>query len=310
MSEPLLMATGIGVCLGGAAVLREVTFEVKAGEVVGVFGPSGAGKSTLFRALAGEERLASGRVLLAGEDVTALPLWRRAQRGLGYVPQTPSVLWDLTVAQNLEAFRRMAPAHRGALPDLAGLIAGLGLEGRADVRAGSLSGGERRRLELARALAAAPRVLLCDEPFAAVDPSGAAGVGERLRGLAEAGAAVAVTDHQVAQALRLCDRAVLLLGGEVAAVGSSEAFLDHPLVREHYTSVVRHPSPRRGPALSVEGRCERISLGSSDASGCYHVARPVSDRLRPAGSASSPRFPLPHAQASGPARAGRKAEER
>jgi lipopolysaccharide export system ATP-binding protein len=229
-----LAAAGITVRLGGVAVLREVSFEVAAGEVLGVFGPSGAGKSTLFRALAGEEPLAAGRVSLGGADVTELPLWKRARRGLGYVPQTPSVLWDLTVAENLAAFRRLGFARGG--PDPAEILADLGLEGRDAVRASALSGGERRRLELCRALSAAPRALLCDEPFAALDPVGAGRAGARIRALAANGAAVLVADHHVAEALELCDRAALLLGGEIAVVAPPAAFLAHALVRRHYTS--------------------------------------------------------------------------
>ncbi|APR81683.1 Lipopolysaccharide ABC transporter, ATP-binding protein LptB [Minicystis rosea] len=236
MSEIALSAEGIGVRLGGTIVLRDVCLEVAAGEVLGVFGPSGAGKSTLFRALAGEERVASGCVRLAGEDVTALPLWQRARRGLGYVPQTPSVLWDLTVAENLAAFRRLAPRPAGPTPEPAALLADLGLDGRASVRASSLSGGERRRLELGRALSAAPRVLLCDEPFAAIDPLGAERAGALLRRAAQAGAAVVLADHHVEEALRLCDRAALLLGGEVAVIAPPPDFLGLPLVRKHYAA--------------------------------------------------------------------------
>jgi lipopolysaccharide export system ATP-binding protein len=236
---PRLAARGITVHKGGAVVLREVSFEVAAGEVLGVFGPSGAGKSTLFRALAGEERPASGSVLLDGAEVTAEPLWKRARRGLGYVPQTPSVLWDLTVAENLDVFRRLGPAHLEP-PDPAEILADLGLDGRAAVRASALSGGERRRLELCRALAAAPRALLCDEPFAALDPVGAARAGARLEALAAAGAAVVVADHHVAEALELCDRAALLVGGEIAVVAEPAAFLAHPLVERHYTSGGAH----------------------------------------------------------------------
>jgi lipopolysaccharide export system ATP-binding protein len=235
VSEPLLAAARVSVTLGGAAVLRDLSIEVNAGEVLGVFGPSGAGKSTLFRALAGEERLCGGRVLLAGEDVTALPLWARARRGLGYVPQTPSVLWDLTVAENLAVFRKLAPVREGA-PEIAALLAGLGLSGRAGVRASALSGGERRRLELARALSAAPRVLLCDEPFAALDPAGAARAGAQIRARADAGAAVLVADHHVAEALRLCDRAALLLAGEIAVIAPPRDFLSDRLVAQCYTA--------------------------------------------------------------------------
>jgi lipopolysaccharide export system ATP-binding protein len=239
--EALLAADAITVRLGGAAVLRGVRLEVFPGEILGIFGPSGAGKSTLFRALAGEERLASGRVRLAGADVTALPLWKRARRGLGYLPQTPSVLLDLTVAENLAAFRRLAPPGPGPPADPAALLAELGLEARADVVASALSGGERRRLELARALVAAPRVLLCDEPFAAIDPLGAERAGRRLRALAGAGAAVVIADHHVAEALGLCHRAALLLAGEVALVAAPDDFCRDPRVRKHYAAV---PAPR------------------------------------------------------------------
>jgi lipopolysaccharide export system ATP-binding protein len=235
VSAVALAAEGIGVRLGGVTVLREVSFAVAPGEVLGIFGPSGAGKSTLFRALAGEEPLTAGRVRLDGVDVTALPLWQRARRGLGYVPQTPSVLWDLTVAENLAAFRLLAPPPRGPVPDPGALLAELGLDGRASVLASALSGGERRRLELGRALSLAPRVLVCDEPFAAIDPLGAEQAGALLRRLARAGAAVILADHHVEAALGLCDRAALLLGGEVAEIAAPADFLGLQLVRQHYS---------------------------------------------------------------------------
>lgn len=244
----LLAAEGLSVRLGGASVLHEVRFEVSAGEVLGIFGPSGAGKSTLFRALAGDEPRASGRVLLAGEDVSRLPLWKRARRGLGYVPQTPSVLWDLTVAENLAVFHRLAPRSGPAVGHEGGaaLLAALGLAGRAHVRADALSGGERRRLELARALMAGPRVLLCDEPFAAIDPHGAEGAGALLREVAAGGGAVVLADHHVAEALRLCDRAALLLDGELVVVGAPHEFCRDPLVRKHYAAL---ELPRSGSPL-------------------------------------------------------------
>jgi lipopolysaccharide export system ATP-binding protein len=241
VSEILLAVEGLGVRLGGATVLRDVRIEVAAGEVLGIFGPSGAGKSTLFRAVAGEERPTSGRVRIGGADVTAEPLWRRARRGLGYVPQTPSVLWDLTVAENLAVFRDLSPVGAPAIADL---LADLGLDGRASVRASALSGGERRRLELGRALLGVPRVLLCDEPFAAIDPLGAERAGALLRRVAERGAAVVIADHHVPEALRLCDRAALLLGGEIAAVAAPEAFLGLPLVAKHYAGGEARPVER------------------------------------------------------------------
>jgi lipopolysaccharide export system ATP-binding protein len=214
-------------------VLRGVDLEAAAGQVLGVLGPSGAGKSTLFRALVGETPPDAGTVALAGVDVTRWPLWRRARAGVGYVPQGPSVLWELTVRENLDAYR--AITGQSAADSLAAAQR-VGLEHRLDVPAGELSAGERRRLELARAVTRPPRVLVCDEPFAGVDPVGAERLGDLLRGLAEQGATVVLADHHVAEALRVCTDAVLLLDGGIAAAAPAAAFADHPLVRSRYLS--------------------------------------------------------------------------
>lgn len=236
-NRPALACQGLTVELGGRPILQRVSLEVAPGEILGVFGPSGAGKSTLFGALAGEVRVAAGRVSLAGEDVTRAPLWRRARRGLGWLPQGPSVLWDLTVAQNLAVYRALA--RRGGCDDAARTLGELGLDDRLHVPASALSGGERRRLELARAVSSSPQVLLCDEPFAAIDPRGAARVVSRLRRLArEQGCAVLVADHHVAEALELCDRAALLLAGEVRVTLPPAEFRRHALVRAHYAVLV------------------------------------------------------------------------
>lgn len=232
---------------GGKAILRGIDLQAGAGEVLGVLGPSGAGKSTLFRALVGESLPDAGRVLLDGQDVTRWPLWKRARRGLGYVPQGPSVLWDLTVGANLDAFRKVA----GLPPEDARVAAArIGLEHRLDVPAGELSGGERRRLEIARAVTRAPRVLVCDEPFAGVDPAGAEHLGDLLRELAEGGATVLLADHHVAEALRVCTHALLLLDGAVAVAASAAAFPEHPLVRGRYLGTWQGP----GGAGSVPPR--------------------------------------------------------
>ncbi|MDP9148827.1 MAG: ATP-binding cassette domain-containing protein [Myxococcota bacterium] len=226
-----LTARGIRVTLGGKTALRGVDVDAPAGEVVGILGPSGAGKSTLFRALVGETIPDSGSVALGGKDVTTWPLWRRAREGMGYVPQGPSVLWGLTVRGNLEAFGQIAGLPRR---DASVAAARVGLESRLDVRAGELSGGERRRLELARAITRPPKVLVCDEPFAGVDPAGAERLGNLLLELALAGTAVLLADHHVAEALRICTRALLLLDGEVAANTLAADFPEHPLVRGRY----------------------------------------------------------------------------
>jgi lipopolysaccharide export system ATP-binding protein len=235
LTAPALVAKGLRVVRGGKAILRGVDLEARAGEVLGVLGPSGAGKSTLFRALVGEnapdDALDQGTVALQGVDATRWPLWRRVRAGVGYVPQGPSVLWDLTVRENLDAFRKIA----GLPPQNAGLAAArVGLDERLGVRAGDLSGGERRRLELARAVTRPPRVLVCDEPFAGVDPVGAEALGQLLRELAQQGTSVLLADHHAAEALRICTRALLLLDGVVAVSAPASEFSEHPLVRGRY----------------------------------------------------------------------------
>lgn len=239
MSERL-EARRIRVVRGKKVVLRDVDIVARAGEVLGVLGPSGAGKSTLFRALVGEHLPDAGAVLIDGEDVTAWPLFQRARSGVGYIPQSPSVLWEMTVRKNLETFHRVVHGQKGD-PERA--AARVDLTARLDVRAGELSGGERRRLEFARAITRTPRVLVCDEPFSGVDPVMASRLGEMLRELANEGVAVLLADHHVEEALRVCTRAVLLLDGAVAVSEAPGAFEQHPLVRGRYLGTWRRTAP-------------------------------------------------------------------
>jgi ABC-type multidrug transport system ATPase subunit len=171
---------------------------------------------------------------------------------VGYVPQGPSVLWDLTVRQNLDAFRLIT---RAAIEDPRVAAARVGLEDRLEVRAGALSSGERRRLEFARAVTRRPRVLVCDEPFAGVDPVGAAQLGDLLASLAREGTAVILADHHVAEALRVCAHAVLMLDGQVAASAPAGEFAAHPLVRGRYLGTWQASSlpPPRGPSDAPPG---------------------------------------------------------
>jgi lipopolysaccharide export system ATP-binding protein len=235
-------AVGLRVLRGDRTILRAVSMRANAGEVLGVLGPSGAGKSTLFRALGGEIQAEAGEVLVRGRGMTRAALWERARAGVSYVPQTPSVLWDLSVRDNLRVYhrvvngrswwRRPSTAEDAAIAALAERVA---LDDRLEVRAGELSGGERRRLELARALTRPPKVLVCDEPFAGVDPQQASRLGDLLRSLADRdGVCVLLSDHHVAEALRVCTRALLLLDGQVAMEGSPEEFQEHPLVVGRY----------------------------------------------------------------------------
>jgi lipopolysaccharide export system ATP-binding protein len=203
------------VTIGAQAIVSNVSFEVSAGRVVAVLGPSGAGKSSLFRAIVGETRARSGRVSIDGVDVSGWPLWRRARAGLGYLPQGSSVLPDLTVAQNVATFARLLDR---SIAEVDPWIDALDLRSRVGVRASALSGGERRRLELLRVMAHAPRVVVCDEPFTGVDPASVAKVAALIRALAiDRGVAVVVSDHRVADALAIADEALLLVDGRVEA---------------------------------------------------------------------------------------------
>lgn len=244
----MIKGTKLRVERGDKTILRGIDVEAKDGEVVGILGPSGAGKSTLFRALVGETPIASGTVSLDGHDVTREPLWARARRGLAYVPQSASVLWDLTVKENLEVYHRIVSGKDdpAAVNTLAERVS---LEDRMDVRAGELSGGERRRLELARALARPPKVLVCDEPFSGVDPKQAARLADLLQSLAvNDKVAVLLADHHVEEALRVCTRAILLLDGEVAIESDDPAsFRDHPLVVGRYLGTWQRSLPPPAP---------------------------------------------------------------
>lgn len=224
-----LAARGLTVTRGRARTLSDVSLEVGRGEALGVFGPSGAGKSTLLSALAGVTR-ARGAVLLGAEDVSGEPVERRVRRGLGYVPQGASVLFDLSAADNLVTALRLARRDgdpRAALDEV-------GLLGRAGVAARSLSGGERRRLEVARALALRPSVLLCDEPFAGLGPRDLELVRDVLARRVRGGLALVVTDHRVAEALELCDRALLLVDGAAVVEHPRGDFLRAPEVCDRY----------------------------------------------------------------------------
>jgi len=224
-----LRVSELTVVRGGATILHRVSLRADPGEILGVFGPSGAGKSTLFQAISGEIP-ARGSVVLGGQPAERWAMWRRARAGLGYVPQGPSVLFDLSVLDNLRTFARMS--RRPADPKC--WARRVGLDHRLSILASSLSGGERRRLELARALLCEPSVLLCDEPFAGLNPSAIQSISGLLREAASSGVSVLISDHHLPEALALSRRALLLLDGRVEAETDAASFPSHPLVQGRY----------------------------------------------------------------------------
>jgi lipopolysaccharide export system ATP-binding protein len=221
VTEPALRARGLTRRFGARTVVDRLDLEVARGEIVGLLGPNGAGKTTTFKMVAGLLRPHGGEVSLFGAPVTGWPLWQRARAGLGYIPQEASLFRRLTVRQNIQFGAEAAGVPRSALAGrVDALLEQFGLVGRGDAPGATLSGGERRRAELARALAASPRMLLCDEPFAALDPLSAEAVAQDLRRLAHTGVAVLLTDHDVPQSFHACDRVYIVSDGVVLVSGS------------------------------------------------------------------------------------------
>ena len=220
---------------GRKLAVQDVSLEVATGEVVGLLGPNGAGKTTTFYMVVGLVPATRGRVLLDGKDITALPMWRRARAGVGYLPQEASAFRKLTARENLMAVLEtldLSPKEVRSRADA--LLEDLGLSSLAGQPAYTLSGGERRRLEIARALATGPRFLLMDEPFSGVDPISVAEVQSIVRRLKDRGIGVLITDHNVRETLAIVDRAYLIHQGRVLVSGSPREILENPDSRRHY----------------------------------------------------------------------------
>ena len=231
MTAPL---TGRGLVkrYRGRAVVDRVDIEVRPGEVVALLGPNGAGKTTTFRLLLGLTEPDAGTVSF-GRPLDGLPLHRRARRGLGYLPQGPSVFRGLGVRENLTALLAALGKPRvAARADE--LLARFGLASLGDQRASTLSGGERRRLEFARALTSEPRILLVDEPFAGVDPLATAGISAAIGELRDDGVGVLLTDHTVREALALSDRVALIVDGRVVLTGPPDEIRRSDVARRLY----------------------------------------------------------------------------
>ena len=236
-----LEATGLKKAYGSRQVVKNVSLGVDKGEVVGLLGPNGAGKTTSFYMLVGLLRADGGRITLDGQRVDSLPIHRRARMGLGYLPQEASIFRKLTVAQNVRAVLELQVDERGkSLSNaeidrrLSGLLQDLRVEHLRDSPAPALSGGERRRVEIARTLATSPQFILLDEPFAGIDPIAVIEIQRIIGFLKSRGIGVLITDHNVRETLGICDRAYIISDGHVLASGTPAEIVDNADVRRVY----------------------------------------------------------------------------
>ena len=232
----MLVAEGLRKKYKQREVVREFGLSLDAGEVVGLLGPNGAGKTTCFYMIVGLVAADAGRIVLDGRDITAEPMYTRARLGVGYLPQEASVFRKLTVADNLRLVLELRQDldGDGIERELSSLLDELQIGHVADQLGASLSGGERRRCEIARALAANPRLMLLDEPFAGVDPISVNEIQRIVTHLKNRGIGVLITDHNVRETLGICDRAYILAQGSVLAQGAPDALLADPDVRRVY----------------------------------------------------------------------------
>jgi lipopolysaccharide export system ATP-binding protein len=233
--RPLLVAEGLVKAYGGRAVVNHVSLEVGAGEIVGLLGPNGAGKTTTFSIVVGLVTPDSGEVRLGARNVTDMPMYLRARAGISYLPQEPSVFRRMTVENNLLAILEtldFSPSARAERCEA--LLSEFGLTALRRNRAHTLSGGERRRVEIARSLVLSPYFLLLDEPFAGIDPIAVLDIQQIVRRLASSGIGVLVTDHNVRETLSIVDRAYIIHAGEILRSGTPLALSSDPAVRKIY----------------------------------------------------------------------------
>jgi len=232
---PVLSADGLMKSYGGRTVVKNVSLDVRGGEIVGLLGPNGAGKTTTFSIVVGLVRPDGGLVRLGDRDLTELPMYKRARAGISYLPQEPSVFRKMTVEENLLAILEtldLTPDDRRRRVEE--LLAEFGLETVRRHRAYTLSGGERRRVEIARSLVVKPFFLLLDEPFAGIDPIAVLDIQAIARRLASAGIGVLITDHNVRETLSLVDRAYIINDGEILRAGTPLALSSDAVVKKIY----------------------------------------------------------------------------
>lgn len=230
-----LVCQGLVKVYGKKRAVEQVDFFVERGEVVGLLGPNGAGKSTSFRMACGMVSPTSGRVFLNGVDVTNWPMFQRAQQGMGYLAQETSIFVRMTVEQNITAILEMLGVKRHERTMIAGeLIEQFGLVDKKHQIASTLSGGEKRRLEIARCLASEPTLILLDEPFTGIDPVTIHAIQDIIQQLRDSGIAILLTDHRERETLAITDRNYIIFGGRVLCEGDADTVLNHPDAIQYY----------------------------------------------------------------------------
>ena len=230
-----LLASELRKKYGEREVVKGVSIEVNSGEIVGLLGPNGAGKTTTFYSLAGFVRPESGRILIDSEDVTGLPMYERARKGLGYLAQEPTVFRGLTVEQNLRAIlERGIKSRLEQMRRVKALLEEFGLWKLRHQKAWSLSGGEKRRLEVARAMINNPKIILLDEPFVGIDPITVGDLKAMISKLRDQGNGGLITDHNVRETLPIIERAYLIYDGQILVNGTSKDLLEDPTARRLY----------------------------------------------------------------------------
>ena len=230
-----LAAASIGKSYRGRAVVKGVSVSVQRGEIVALMGPNGAGKTTCFYMIMGLVEADRGKVILDGEDITTLPMYQRARLGMGYLPQQESIFRGLTVQENIRAIVELIEPNRKLWREnVDKLLEELSITHIKDSPAPALSGGERRRVEIARALASKPGFILLDEPFTGIDPIAIADISELIRYLKQRGLGVLITDHRVRETLDIVDRASIMFQGEVLFAGTPDEIRANPDVRRLY----------------------------------------------------------------------------
>jgi lipopolysaccharide export system ATP-binding protein len=231
----VLKAAGVSKSYAGRRVVNGVNLEVKGGDVVGLLGPNGAGKTTTFHMMVGLVQPDEGQVILNDEDLTAAPIYQRARAGISYLPQESSVFRRLSVEENLLAILQTLELNAEQQQERSGaLMKMLGISHLATHKAFTLSGGERRRVEIARALVLSPYFLLLDEPFTGVDPIAVAEIQKIIRRLITSGIGILITDHNVRETLGICDRAYIVNEGAILEEGTPETIAASPKARKFY----------------------------------------------------------------------------